>query len=96
MIWEEYKNEFEPDGRLRDLYIKDIDLYGWQSFIDFLRSTDAALDYYIEGVAADLPASIDKVVLDQDHPLLLSIHFHTLSCNIFVYSTNHHFNSLHY
>ena len=86
MIWEEYKNEFEPDGRLRDIYLKDIDLYGWQSFIDFLRSTDAALDYYIEGVAAVLPTSIDKVVLDQDHPHLLSIHLDgvTVNCHFFL------------
>lgn len=86
MIWEEYKIEFEPDGSLRDIYIKDVDLNGWQSFIDFLRSTDAVLDYYIEGVAADLPTNINKVVLGQDHTHLLSIRLDgvIVNCHFFV------------
>lgn len=81
MTWEEYKIEFEPDGSLRDIYIKDVDLNGWQSFIDFLRRTDAVLDYYVEGEAANLPTSIDKVVLNQDHPYLLSIHLDGVTVN---------------
>jgi hypothetical protein len=86
MIWEEYKTEFEPNGSLRYIHIKDVDLNSWQSFIDFLRRTDAALDYSVEGEAANLPTSIAKVVLDQDHPHLLSIHLDgvTVNCHFLI------------
>ena len=86
MIWNEYKFEFEPDGSLRDIYIKGVDLNDWQAFIDFLRGTEATLDYYVEGEPAELPASIAEVVIDQIHTHLLTIGLDgvAVNCHFFI------------
>jgi hypothetical protein len=86
MIWEDYKIEFEPDGSLRDIYIKDVELSDWQAFIDFLRRTDANLEYFVEGEPAELPQSIAEVVISQDHPYLLTIGLDglTVNCHFFI------------
>ena len=85
MKWEGYKAEFTPDGSLRDIYIKDVDIDDWQSFIDFLRSTEATLDFYIEGEEAKLPDCIKNILLDREHPYLLSIRLDgvTVNCHFF-------------
>lgn len=85
MIWDEYKVEFIPDGSLRDIYIKGVDIDDWQSFIDFLRSTEATLDFYIEGEEAKLPDCIKDIVLDREHQYLLSIRLDgvTVNCHFF-------------
>ena len=85
MKWEEYKVEFTPDGSLRDIYIKGVDINDWQSFIDFLRSTEASLDFYIEGEEAKLPDCIKDIVLDREHAYLLSIRLDgvTVNCHFF-------------
>ena len=86
MIWEDYKIEFEPDGSLRDIYIKDVDLSDWQVFIDFIRCIDAALNYFVEGELTELPSSIAEVVVSQDHPYLLTIGLNgvTVNCHFFL------------
>lgn len=72
MIWGEYKSEFQIDG-LMVIRIENTDLNDWQSLIDFLRSTEATLDYSIEGKTADLPSSVAEVVLDMESSGLLNI-----------------------
>ncbi len=86
MNWEDYKIEFEPDGSLRDIYIKGVDISDWQTFIDFLRSTDSDLNYFVEGEPAELPSSIAEVVVSQDHPYLLTIGLDgvTVNCHFFI------------
>lgn len=85
MMWEEYKVEFTPDGSLRDIYIKGVDIDDWQSFIDFLRSTEANLDFYIEAKAAKLPDCIKDIVLDREQLYQLSIRLDgvTVNCHFF-------------
>lgn len=86
MNWEEYKSEFVPDGSLRDIYIKHTRPDDWQAFIDFLRSTEATLDYFIDGEPAALPANIQEVLLDKAHSHLLAIGLDeiTVNCHFFV------------
>jgi hypothetical protein len=81
VIWEEYKTEFVPDGSLRDIYIKDVDINDWQSFIDFLQSTVATLNYTIDGEAVKLPDCIEDVFLDQKHQHLLSVRLDGVTVN---------------
>lgn len=86
MLWEDYKNEFEPDGSLRDIYIKGVGLDDWQAFMDFLRKTDAVLDFHVDGDAVGLPVDISEVILDQHHTYLLSIGLQGVSvhCHFFL------------
>jgi len=35
--WEEIKWIFEPDGALRDIYVKNINIEDWEKLIDFLN-----------------------------------------------------------
>jgi hypothetical protein len=86
MNWDEYKSEFQPDGRLMDICVVGADLNDWQSFVDFLRKTEAGLDYFVDEAPAELPASIDEVVVDQDHAHLLVIVLDgvTVNCHFLV------------
>ena len=86
MNWEDYKIEFEPDGSLRDIYIKDVDLSDWQAFIDFIRGIDAVLNYFVEGELTELPSNIAEVVMSQDRPYLLTIGLDgvTVNCHFFL------------
>lgn len=85
MAWDEYQKEFEPDGAPREIYVKNVDLNHWQSFIDFLRRTAASLNYSVEGTPAELPTSIAEVILDQEHSHRLAIHLNgvTVNCHFF-------------
>ena len=85
MIWEEYKYEFTPDGRLRDIYVEGVNINDWQYFIDFLRSTEASLDFYVESEEAKLPDSIKDIVFDREHAYLLSIRLDGITVNSHLY-----------
>jgi|GEM_PF-2480153 len=74
MIWEDYKSEFNPDGHLRDLYIKDVNHAHWQSLLQFLRSTHADLKFYVDGKVSHLPTDIQPVLQDKSHNYLLAVH----------------------
>ena len=80
MIWDEYKSEFQIDD-LMVIRIENTDLNDWQSFIDFLRSTEATLDYSIEGKTADLPSSVTEVLLDMESSGLLNIGLDEVAVN---------------
>ncbi|MFT5676695.1 hypothetical protein [Shewanella sp. GutDb-MelDb] len=58
----------------------------WQAFIDFLRCSEATLNYFVEGEPTKLPASIAEVVVSQDHPNLLTIGLDgvTVNCHFFI------------
>ena len=84
--WEDYKAEFTSDGQSMKIVIKGVNLNDWQSFIDFLKRTEAGMDFYCDGEAATLPENIWDVVLDQMHACQLSIHLNgvTVNCHLLV------------
>ena len=85
MIWEEYKTVFTPDGYLRHILIKDISSDDWQAFVDFLRRTEATLDYSIDGQLRALPDNIKSLLIDQKQSKLLTIHLEDVAvhCHFF-------------
>jgi len=81
MLWEEYKSEFKPDGFLRDLLIKDVDIKDWHSVIHFLKSTHAMLEFFIDGRQAPLPHDFATVINDPSHDYLLSVNLGGVDMN---------------
>ena len=63
MNWEQYQNEFEWDGSLRDVYIFKTSLDDWQKLLDFIRAGRYTFEYKIDGDAVALPerAAIDTL-----------------------------------
>ena len=53
--------------------IREVKLTDWQLVIDFLRRTDAVLYYAVDGVRADLPARVGRLVLSDPANQLLRI-----------------------
>jgi hypothetical protein len=73
MKWEDYKREFVDDGQLRDLYVNNASPHDWQSMLNFLRSTQASIHFYIDGRAANLPTRISPMLADKSHQYHLSV-----------------------
>ncbi|WP_455203710.1 hypothetical protein [Kaarinaea lacus] len=86
MIWDDYKNEFDADGGLRDIYVNDTSLKDWQRFVDYLRKTEARLEYFVDNEVQALPAQIDEIFQSREHARLLSIDLGgvSLNCHFFV------------
>lgn len=59
--WTEVAPLFEPDGRLRDLYVLDAGPEGWQAVIDGLRTLDPPAIFETDGEPALMPARIEDV-----------------------------------
>ena len=85
MNWDDYKNEFHADGGLRDIYVNDTSLNDWQRFVDYLRKTEARLEYFVNEVQA-LPIQIDEIFQSREHTRLLAINLGgvSLNCHFFV------------
>jgi hypothetical protein len=81
--WEDYKAEFTPDGQSRKIVIKGVNLNDWQSFIDFMKRTEAGMNFYCDGEAATLPENIWDIVLDQKHACQLSIRLNGITAHCY-------------
>lgn len=53
--WEDVRNDFEPDGGLRDIYVTGVTAQVWESALEFLLR-DGASRYSIDETPAPLPA----------------------------------------
>jgi hypothetical protein len=53
--WEAVRKEFEPEGSLRDIYVSDAGLAGWQSLLAALRHFDPAAVFTVDGEERELP-----------------------------------------
>ncbi len=48
MDWMAYKDAFEWDGSLRDMYVFETNEHDWQRLLTFLRSGLFELDYFVD------------------------------------------------
>ena len=86
MNWDDYKNEFDADGGLRGIYVNDTSLKDWQRFVDYLRKTEARLEYFVDNEVQALPAQIDEISQSREHVRLLSIDLGgvSMNCHFFI------------
>jgi hypothetical protein len=57
--WDACRQEFEPDGALRDIYVHGTTIEHWRKLFDALRA-NYDLEYSADGAARPLPAAVDE------------------------------------
>jgi hypothetical protein len=71
--WEQYQNEFEWDGSLRDVYIFKTSPDNWQKLLDFIRAGRYTFGYKIDGDAVALPERAATIFECENYRSLLSV-----------------------
>lgn len=61
ILWDTCRQDFEPDGALRDIYVRGMTFENWRSFYGVLRST-YNLEYSVEGTQQPLPTSVEEAL----------------------------------
>ncbi len=88
--WIEFKEEFEADGSLRDVYIEDINLAKWDQFLDFIKLSKYEVEFRHGGSLQSLPGTFSSIKnLQGTEPTILSIKLNAnfcLNCHFFVES----------
>ncbi len=86
MKWQDYKDEFEVDGSLRDIYVLDTNVLHWQHLLAFFRSGVYKYSCTINCEQAALPLSAGEM-FDAAYELrpLLSVNVGAaiLNCHFF-------------
>ncbi len=60
MTWETCRSFFEPDGSLRDVYLRGGGLPGWHALLGIAREVGATFE--VDGKARPLPTSADEAL----------------------------------
>lgn len=84
--WMSCKNEFKPDGSLRDIYIPHTTLEDWESFYKFLLRRDQSFQYSrSDNQKVSLPSTAAEVFQDTRcvHTLSIDIGGVFLNCHFF-------------
>ncbi|HDY7631136.1 TPA: hypothetical protein RQJ73_004506 [Vibrio vulnificus] len=86
--WIEFKEEFQADGSLRDVYIEDINLAKWDQFLDFIKLSKYEFEFRHGGNLQSLPDTFSSIKnLQGTEPTILSIKLNAnfcLNCHFFV------------
>ncbi|MGH7381025.1 MAG: hypothetical protein ACREKR_02175 [Candidatus Methylomirabilales bacterium] len=61
LAWDEVRQDFEPDGALRDIYVLAADSAAWDRALAFLLSEGTAR-YTVDGVALPLPKTAKEAL----------------------------------
>ena len=71
-MWETVKQEFEPDGSLRDIYVLNTDLHDWEKTLAFLKSSGNELEFSIDDAPAPIPENVASIfnLNEIEHSLL--------------------------
>lgn len=87
-LWSEIKSEFEADGSLRDIYVEDIDISAWDTFIDGVIESEFRIDFKSGDSSRSLPNSFVGIKeLQRVNPTILSIWLKVsvqINCHFFV------------
>ena len=88
--WCDVKEEFEPEGSLRDIYIEDIDESVWDQFIDSILDSAYELKFTHGQKIATIPRSFNEIrQLQKSDPTTLGIVIENgirINCHFFVES----------
>ena len=83
--WDTCRREFEPDGALRDIYVRSTTIEHWRTLFVALRAS-YALEYSVDGTARPLPAVVDEAFTTRD-TASPSLHFRVggivIACHFF-------------
>jgi len=66
-----------------EIIIPEVNINDWQDFIDYLRSTDSILEFYINGYPSTLPDWVHDVLIrvEPDRCLLIRLHGINAECH---------------
>lgn len=88
--WRDVKNEFEPEGSLRDIYIEDINESVWNLFLSNLPDSDYELCFTHGQEVVALPQSFAEIrKLQETEPTTLGIAIEDgiwINCHFFMES----------
>jgi hypothetical protein len=88
VTWEACRSFFEPDGSLRDVYIRSGGLLSWRALLGIAREVGATFE--VDGKARPLPASAeDALALRAAASPLLSIDWHGIRLNAHFFDEAH-------
>ncbi|HWD93163.1 MAG TPA: hypothetical protein VG938_12535 [Verrucomicrobiae bacterium] len=59
--WDKCKEDFRPDGSLRDIYITPATLADWRAIYPLLRDFPAA-EFLVDGMLQSPPATVEQVL----------------------------------
>ncbi len=88
MSRELYKDAFEPDGMLRDIYVFDTDARDWQKVIDDLRANSYPLEFTAGGEPMPLPDVARIFELRRELSCSLSIDRPSMSLMCYFFTTD--------
>jgi hypothetical protein len=57
--WETCKNDFRPDGSLRDIYVSPASIKDWQMVFEYLRK-QPNVEYLVDGISLPLPERVEQ------------------------------------
>ena len=73
--WGDCRNQFKPEGSLRDIYVFDTSLADCHAFLSEVRNWGYYLTFEVEGEPRAVPEDYAEIVSLRDHyPVLLKIH----------------------
>jgi hypothetical protein len=87
--WSELADFFEPDGSLRDIYIKDVTQDDWNRVLGLIRERYKAVTFSVNGKPAPLPSDVHNVfeLRPSSTPSLsLSVKGIEVACHFFTHS----------
>lgn len=61
MDWKRVAGDFEPDGSLRDIYVRETGRDDWQKVLDALREQWPSLSFTLDGEPAVLPRRVESI-----------------------------------
>lgn len=87
MDWTDYKNEFGPEGRTRQIIIPNTTPADWQLWLDYLAATDVEISYFVDGNPVSLPQDVREML--QPDGRLRALHIHPrglpLTADLYIY-----------
>jgi hypothetical protein len=87
-LWESIKQEFEPEGALRDVYISNTTLRDWEDVLAHLRESNYHLTFFRDGEQAELPLTASAIfeISEKEHCFITTdIGDNCLNCHFFGY-----------
>ena len=81
-LWTACRDDFAPDGSLRDVYVEHTVLADWERLLGWLRSTSFALSFSHDGNSMPLPSTVHEVfALSRSASSILTIQAGPLAIN---------------
>ena len=59
--WSEVQEDWEPDGSLRDVYVRDVNETDWQRVVDLIRTREWATSYTEDGNPVAMPNPVGEI-----------------------------------